>query len=89
MPTPTEDDLNYWETAIDEVYTCRSDLVHGSLSPFDGRVFAMVSKAEQISRQVLLRGLEFFNALGLETPNYSVNKLKEDYLQREHHFQNG
>jgi hypothetical protein len=85
--TPTENDLDDWETAIGDVYNCRSELVHGSLSPFDEQVFAMVNKAEQISRRVLLRGLEFFNTLGLDTPNYSVRKLKENYLQLERHFQ--
>ncbi len=79
----TEEDYAYWMSEVDSIYECRSNLVHGTISPFDDSVSAMSYKAEQISRLVLLTGLDFFNSLGLEDPQYNQRSLEKAYLNLE------
>lgn len=77
-------DYEDWEIIFKRVYTCRSDLLHGTISPFDERVKSVSSDAAYASRQLLLRGLSFFKHLnGLEEPKYSTKHLKIAYQELE------
>jgi hypothetical protein len=68
---------------INKVYDWRSDLVHGSVSPFDGSVAECVPKAEEMARFVLLGGLNYFSHLGLENPAFKTKELAEAYRELE------
>ena len=75
------------KTEISKIYNCRSNLVHGSISPFDESVSEMAYRAEQVARLILLGGLDFFNCLGLDNSDISVKDLKRSYLDFEKRFQ--
>jgi len=62
-----------------DIYECRSNLVHGSLSPFDESCVAYAHKAGEISRMVLLAGLDYFSSLGLDDLSISQKQLKNNY----------
>lgn len=61
------------------IYDCRSKLVHGSLSPFDDSVRRQVVKTHDITRFVLLGGLDRFHALGLEDCKFRERDLRRYY----------
>jgi hypothetical protein len=71
---------------IDELYECRSNLLHGTISPFDESVVAEASRADEIARMILLSGLDLFTALGMESPTMSPKKLRAvfDNLEKNH-----
>ena len=72
--TPSESKLK-----VSDIYECRSNLVHGSLSPFDESCVAYAHKAGDISRMVLLAGLDYFSWLGLDDLSISQKRLKSNY----------
>lgn len=69
------------EAEVDAIYDCRSKLVHGSLSPFDDTVRRQVVKTHDITRLVLLGGLDRFHALGLEDSKFSERDLRRYYQE--------
>ncbi len=68
---------------VSEIYECRSNLVHGSLSPFDKSCASYAHKASDISRMVLLAGLDFFSSLGLREEGMNQKQLKKKYRELE------
>jgi hypothetical protein len=64
---------------VNHIYECRSNLLHGSISPFDDSVVSDSYKAEEISRLILLTGLDFFNSLGLDNPTMNQRQLRGHY----------
>ena len=73
----------YWETMFKKIYQCRSNLVHGTISPFDQSVTTTASDASYATQQLLLRGLDFFSQIGIEESKYSVKRLKKNYRELE------
>lgn len=68
---------------VSNIYECRSNLVHGSLSPFDESCVSYAHKASEISRMVLLAGLDFFSSLGIELGAMNQKQLKKKYKELE------
>lgn len=68
---------------INSIYKCRSELVHGSVSPFSESVYSLVAKTNEVAQLVLLAGLDFFYAQGLEDKNIGELELKNFYLALE------
>jgi len=68
---------------INEIYECRSNLVHGSVSPFDDSIAQCVAKAEEATRFVLLSGVDYFVHLGLEDVSLKTRELARRYLELE------
>jgi hypothetical protein len=72
---------------IGELYALRSKLVHGDISPFDERIGVELYGCEAVARRVLLRGLSFFQTIGLTVGNISQKGLRrhyKNYLQDVH-----
>jgi hypothetical protein len=72
---------------IGELYALRSKLVHGDISPFDERIGVELYECETVARRVLLRGLSFFQTIGLTVDNISQKRLRrhyKNYLQHIH-----
>jgi len=65
--------------ATKKVYNCRSDLMHGSLSPFDDKLQVIASEALEIARVAILCGLEFFFALERSRPITKTSDLEKAY----------
>jgi len=68
---------------VSRIYNCRSDLVHGSLSPFDRSCISYARRAGEISRMVLLIGLDYFFSLGIEDTSNNLKQLKLKYKELE------
>lgn len=64
---------------ISKIYSTRSKLVHGSISPFDESLPRVACRAGSIARMVLLVGLDFFSSNGLERISHSAKTLKEQF----------
>jgi len=75
----TGETLSESKLKVSDIYECRSNLVHGSLSPFDESCVAYTHKAADISRMVLLSGLDYFSFLGLDDQSISQKQLKNNY----------
>lgn len=75
----TGEDIEKSKLKVSDIYECRSNLVHGSLSPFDESCVAYSHKAADISRMVLLAGLDYCFSLGVDDPSNSLNQLKKHY----------
>lgn len=75
----TNETLSESKCKVSDIYECRSNLVHGSLSPFDESCVAYAHKAGDISRMVLLAGLDYFSWLGLDNLSISQKQLKSNY----------
>jgi hypothetical protein len=71
---------------IEKIYECRSDILHGSLSPFDESISNTAQAAETVARILLLSGLEIFGLKGLEDAKFTDTRLREYYLILEKEF---
>lgn len=78
--------LHQWSDNIGTLYTLRSDLVHGLISPFDARVAAGVQDCEKAARCVLIRGLSYFHAIGLDIGKISRKELRAFYKKYVHNI---
>lgn len=83
---PGKGNLESLVKQIEEIYECRSEILHGSLSPFDESISEMAEWAEFSARIVLLSGLEFFESLGLDDPKFTDRQLRKAYLGLEKQF---
>ncbi len=68
---------------IAQIYDCRSDLVHGSISPFDESVAAQVVKTHEGTRMIVLVALDFFNSIGLDDATLTEKDLRRRYQELE------
>jgi hypothetical protein len=68
-------------TQFERIYDSRSRIVHGSISPFDECLRSIASKTEEVTRMVLLAGLDFFTSLGIDDPRFKEKQLKEQYAR--------
>jgi len=68
---------------VSNIYECRSNLVHGSLSPFDESCVSYAHKAGEISRMILLAGLDYFFSLGIDDLSMNQKQLKKKYKDLE------
>jgi hypothetical protein len=76
-----------WSECIGGLYALRSNLVHGDISPFGERIGVEIYECETVTRRVLLRGLSFFQTIGLTIDNISQKELRrlyKNYLQHIH-----
>jgi hypothetical protein len=80
------DNLDSSLKEIEEIYECRSEIIHGSLSPFHGSISNMAERAEFFARIVLLSGLQYFQSLGLDNPKFTTKQLRRAYVSLEKHF---
>lgn len=69
-----------------EVYDYRSDLMHGSRSPFDRDLEDISQRAGWITKIVLQRSLEVFDLLVSEISNPKSSDLEKKYLSLEVRF---
>lgn len=79
----TDESLADSKLKVSTIYKCRSDLVHGSLSPFDESCVSYAHKAGEISRMVLLSGLSYFFSLGTGDLLMNQKQLREEYKKLE------
>lgn len=79
----TEESFESCLEEIKKIYDCRSNLVHGTISPFDDQVVAIAYKATEMTRMILLQGLEFFNFIGLDKMDLSQKDLRTYYSHLE------
>lgn len=68
---------------ITQIYDCRSNLVHGSVSPFDEKVAAQVRDTYEVTRTILFAALNYYDRLGLETPTFNEKGLKAAFQRLE------
>jgi hypothetical protein len=67
------------EAEMDELYECRSNLVHGTISPLDQSVSDEAHRADEISRLIILSALDFFTALGIDRSDMTAKVLRREY----------
>lgn len=60
---------------IKELYGLRSDLLHGSISPFDSKISSFTEKAHDVVQNTLLMGLSFYELIGLDREDMNETKL--------------
>jgi len=82
----TEESLTESKAKIKVLYDCRSDLIHGSLSPFDRSCISYGRKAGEISRMILLIGLDYFFSIGIDDLSINQRRLKLKYKELESKF---
>lgn len=70
-------------TKVSNIYECRSNLVHGSLSPLDESCVSYAHKAGEISRMILLAGLDYFSSIGIGDMSMNQKQLKKKYKNLE------
>jgi hypothetical protein len=63
---------------IAKIYDCRSDLVHGSVSPFDEKVAARVRDTYEVTRIILVAALNYYDRIGFENAALNENGLKAE-----------
>jgi hypothetical protein len=68
---------------IAKIYDCRSDLVHGSVSPFDEKVAERVRRTYEITRVVLLGALDYYFSIGLEDRKNTETGLRGHFQKLE------
>lgn len=68
---------------VAKIYDWRSSLVHGSLSPFDEDMGEFSRTTEEITRRILLNGLDYFTYLGIADPKYTMRPLREKFRELE------
>jgi hypothetical protein len=68
---------------INRIYGWRSDLVHGSVSPFDEKVAAQVRETYEVTRTVLLAALNYYGQIGFEKPTLNEKGLKSEFQHLE------
>lgn len=68
---------------VAKLYDCRSDVVHGSVSPFDDKIAAQVAKADEVTRMVLLGAIDFYHSVGLEEPANNEKGLRGHFQKLE------
>lgn len=68
-------DLENWRRQCGDLYSLRSKIVHGDVSPLAHEVAAAVKPAEHLTRWVVIRALDFFVYLGVQNPDWSARKL--------------
>ena len=78
----TDESLTDSLEKVKKIYDCRSSLVHGSISPFDKSCISYAHKAGEISRMVLLVGLDYFFSLS-DDLSLSEKQLKKKYKELE------
>jgi hypothetical protein len=71
---------------IGKLYTLRSNLVHDNISPFDEGIGVKLYECETVARRVLLRGLSFFQTIGLTIDNISQKRFRRLYKNYLHHI---
>jgi hypothetical protein len=68
---------------ISAIYTHRSNLVHGSISPFDEQLRSQVVRTHEATRMLLLVALDFFVQIGLEKTDMSDKRLEQCFVALE------
>lgn len=69
---------------VSRVYDWRSNiLVHGSVSPFDDEIVGIAREAEEVAREVLLTGLDYFVSIGLDDPKMTPKELCKRFVELE------
>ena len=71
---------------IKKIYSSRSELVHGSVSPFDVSHQSIANEAAKVAQMVLLAGLDYFEFLGWEKPSLNAKGLTTEFKKFEKDF---
>lgn len=84
----TDTDRRFQERLKDakDVYDCRSNLMHGTCSPFDKNLQAISFLAEEVTQEILFTSLEIFDLLVNEVTNPKPTDLEQKYLSLEKDF---
>ncbi len=69
-----------------EIYDYRSKLLHGTISPWDGKIPSIAEKAGEATRLVLLTGFNFYSAMYQKDPTPSLRKLKNAFHEEERKY---
>lgn len=77
---PDKNNFQYWVQYVRHIYAVRSDLVHGTKSPFDAELLRENYNAECTSRFVIIQSLLFFERLNIKA-NMSTRSLRENFVQ--------
>ena len=83
--TSNDSEASY-ETALknaERVYDCRSELMHGFVSPFERELDAIAPLAEKVTRIALFNALRLFTDLANEIENATARHLEAKYLSIE------
>jgi hypothetical protein len=68
---------------VAKIYDTRSNLVHGSLSPFDETVAAHLRDTYEVTCAILFGALDYYDRIGLEKPTLNENGLKAEFQHLE------
>lgn len=74
--------LYEWTARIREIYEARSDLAHGSRSPFSEDLPSLVSDASKVARMTLLGLLGIMQTYGYEVPDEQLIRIYSDLESR-------
>lgn len=64
---------------LDAIYEWRSGLVHGSLSYFDEALSKSANKTAEVTRMILLMGLNLYECVGLDDASFDGERLKQAF----------
>lgn len=68
---------------VSEIYNCRSNLVHGSVSPFDESIVEKARHTYEFTRSILFAALDYYATLGFEDHSMNKNHLKAAFNRLE------
>lgn len=74
------------QSKIKKIYGTRSDLVHGSVSPYHESHLRISNETAKVAQMVLLTCLDYFESLGWENPGLEAKGLKVDFDKLEKDF---
>jgi hypothetical protein len=75
--------FNQARDEITDIYDCRSDLVHGSVSPSDENIGMKVHRTHEITRSVLFAALDYYSTLGFDNPALNTSGLRAAFKKLE------
>ena len=61
---------------VGKLYDLRSNLLHGSISPFDSKISSFTEQAHKVAQSALLMGLNLYELIGLDREDMNEKKLK-------------
>ncbi|PTY04600.1 hypothetical protein DB347_17955 [Opitutaceae bacterium EW11] len=68
---------------VARIYTCRSNLVHGSVSPHDEKVAAELARTDTVTNLIILAAVEYYRGLGLKDTSFNEKGLRAAFNRLE------
>ena len=69
------DDRSKWKQDVKDVYDMRSQLLHGSISPFDEKINSVMGRAAKLGEEAIIQALFLFGEEALIAETVATRRL--------------